>query len=67
MNTTSQTAPRFADGKTIEQLYGIKKTMRFALIAQGKIRAKKVGASTLIDVQSVEDFLAAQPDAKRAA
>jgi excisionase family DNA binding protein len=54
---------RYADGKKIEQLYGLKKTTRFALIKEGRIRAKKVGASTLIECASVEEFLAAQPDA----
>jgi hypothetical protein len=56
---------RYADGKKIEQIYGLKKTTRFALIKEGKIRAKKVGASTLIECASVEEFLAAQPDAGR--
>jgi excisionase family DNA binding protein len=54
---------RFADGKKIEAVYGLKKTTRFALIKEGKIRAKKVGASTLIECASVDEFLAAQPDA----
>jgi excisionase family DNA binding protein len=54
---------RYADGKKIEALYGLKKTTRFALIKEGKIRAKKVGSSTLIECASVEEFLAAQPNA----
>lgn len=54
----------FAPGSNIEQLFGLKRTMRFELLREGKIKGKKVGASLLIDVQSVRDFLAAQPDAR---
>lgn len=59
-----QLSPEFADGKRIEALFGIKRTMRFELLRENKIRGKKIGASLLIDVQSVRDFLAAQPDAR---
>ncbi len=57
----------FATGENIDQLFGIKRTTRFKLLREGKIKGKKIGASLLIDVQSVRDFLATAPDAKGAA
>jgi hypothetical protein len=59
-----QVIPEFADGKRIEAMFGLKRTIRFQLLREQKIKGKKVGASLLINVQSVREFLDAQPAAK---
>jgi len=41
--------------------FGIGRTLGYELLNRGAIRARKLGRKTLIEVGSVEEFLAKQP------
>jgi len=45
-------------------LIGIKSSKLYDEIAKGRIRAKKIGARTVILDDSIREYLAAQPDAR---
>lgn len=45
-------------------ILGIKTSKTYELIAEGKIRAKKIGSRTVILDESLREFLASQPDAQ---
>lgn len=62
--TELNTKPKWADGRTVEQLYpGLGgKTRRYDLLNRGLICAKKHGKSTLFDLDSIDQFIASLPD-----
>ena len=56
--------PLFAKPARATELYDISKSELYRLLAAEKIRAVKAGRTTLIDMQSVRDYLASLPAAK---
>ena len=44
-------------------ILGIKTSKTYELIAEGKIRAKKIGSRTVVLDESLREYLASQPDA----
>lgn len=44
-------------------ILGIKVSKTYELLAEGKIRAKKIGSRTVVLDESLREFLASQPDA----
>lgn len=45
-------------------ILGIKVSKTYELLAEGKIRAKKIGSRTVVLDESLREFLASQPDAQ---
>ena len=45
-------------------MLGIKGSKLYELIAEGKIRAKKIGSRTVVLDASLREYLASQPDAQ---
>ena len=46
------------------KMIGIKKSMMYELVAKGEIKAKKIGARTVIPDESLREYLAGLPDAE---
>jgi hypothetical protein len=45
----------------LQAQFGIGRTKAYELLNGGKIRARKMGVKTLIEVQSVRDYIASLP------
>ena len=56
-----QLVPRTASVRRICELYGLGRSKIYKLLADGEIAARKVGRRTLIDTQSVENWISNQP------
>lgn len=57
--------PRYALPITdAAHMLGIKTSKTYELIAEGKIRAKKIGSRTVVLDESLREYLASQPDAQ---
>lgn len=57
----NDTQPSFGDIKATCARYGWGKTTTYDLLRDGRIRAKKLGAKTLIEFASVDEYLASLP------
>lgn len=68
-DTVSNIRPRWADGRTVEAVYPgmLRKTRRYELLNAGVIKAKKVGRTTLFDLESIDAYIASLPDYGQAA
>jgi hypothetical protein len=55
--------PQYATIKDWVALSGMGRSTTYALLGAGHLRAKKIGARTLIDVPAGLAWIAAQPDA----
>jgi hypothetical protein len=53
---------RYGTMRDVEHTRRISRRKQYQLLADGKIKAKKYGVRTLIDLQSVDDHLASLPD-----
>jgi excisionase family DNA binding protein len=55
---------RWGTFEDVEQTRRVSRSQQYKLIGEGKIVARKLGARTLIDLESVDAYLTALPDAK---
>lgn len=62
-NLHPQTPPRYGRIPQVTRAYGINRTRVYELIATGRISAIKDGRSTLIELASVDAYLASLPPA----
>jgi hypothetical protein len=53
---------RYGTKEDVKRKYRLSEREQYRLLNQGKIKAKKRGNSTLIDLQSVDDHFASLPD-----
>jgi hypothetical protein len=51
----------------LQAQFGIGRTLAYSLLNQQKITARKLGVKTLVNVQSVRDYLASLPEYGEAA
>jgi hypothetical protein len=60
----SNTRGRYADGKGVDELFPgvMAKTRRYELLNSGAIKAKKLGATTVFDLDSIEAYIDSLPD-----
>jgi hypothetical protein len=60
---------RWADGKAVENLYPgvMAKSRRYELLNAGMIKAKKLGTTTVFDLDSIDEYIAGLPDYGKAA
>lgn len=61
MSERATPQPTHGDVKATCARYGWGKTTTYDLLRDGKIRAKKLGAKTLIEFASVDEYLASLP------
>lgn len=59
--TSANPKPLYGDMKDVAALYGFQKTKAYELLRDGRIRAKKLGAKTLVEFASVDEYLATLP------
>ncbi|MCL9998662.1 MAG: hypothetical protein NBV68_04720 [Erythrobacter sp.] len=52
----------YGDIHAVSARYGWKKTKTYELLRDKKIRAKKLGAKTLIEFASVDEYVASLPN-----
>lgn len=55
--------PRYSDVRSAADHFGISRSRLYLLKAAGDILMKKVGSRTLVDLDSVENYIARQPSA----
>jgi excisionase family DNA binding protein len=67
MDNPLPAGPTHGDPKATCQRYGIGRTTLYELLKDRKIRAKKLGAKTLIEFASVDAYLAELPSFGEAA
>lgn len=67
MNYQEATPATHGDIKSTCLRYGFGKTTAYELLRDRKIRAKKLGAKTLIEFASVDEYLATLPEYGEAA
>jgi hypothetical protein len=53
---------RYAPMKDVEETRRISRRKQYELLKLGKIKAKKEGLRTIIDLQSVDDYQGSLPD-----
>lgn len=61
MSISETIAATFGDIKATSARYGFGKTVIYELLRDKKIRAKKLGAKTLIEFASVDEYMASLP------
>jgi excisionase family DNA binding protein len=62
--STTDTAPKFARIPETCRRFGLSRSRLYLLAGDGSIRFLKSGTATLVDLQSVRDYLAACPPAQ---
>lgn len=67
MDNSQTPNPTHGDIRTTCQRYGFGRTTAYELLKDQKIRAKKLGAKTLIEFASVDAYLASLPSYGEAA
>lgn len=60
-----RTAPKTMPVKEALHRYGIGRTKLYELLVSGALKASKLGAKTLIDVECADSFFGALPDFRR--
>lgn len=56
------TRPLYGDVKDVAAHYGWQKSKTYELLRDKKIRAKKLGAKTLIEFASLDEYVASLPN-----
>jgi hypothetical protein len=69
MHITTSEAPRWGDFKALQNRFpgAWGRTRAYALLNEGKLRAKRVGGRTLWDFASADELIAGSPDAGKGA
>ena len=62
-NNRVATQPRYAPTRKCAAIFGLSRTRQYNLAGQGKIRIVRVDGRSLVDLESVERYLASCPPA----
>lgn len=63
-NSVGVGSVEYAPVPALRELFGIGKSRAWVLLAEKKIRARKFGKRTLVEIASVREFMASLPSAR---